>query len=55
MDAPVVKLWNALTTEELYGFLRLRNNVFMWEQRADDEELDGRDLESATEHWWLMD
>ncbi len=56
MDAPVVaKLWNELTKEELYGFLRLRSDVFMWEQKADDEELDGRDLEPETVHWWIAD
>jgi len=55
VTAPVAKLWNDLTTEELYGFLRLRSDVFMWEQRADDEELDGRDLEPGTVHWWIAD
>lgn len=51
----VAKSWNELTTEELYGFLRLRCDVFMWEQKADDEEMDGRDLEPATRHWWIAD
>ena len=55
MTAPVARLWNEITTEELYGFLRLRSDVFMWEQRADDEELDGRDLEPTTVHWWIAD
>lgn len=50
-----MRTWNQLTTEELYGFLRLRCDVFMWEQKADDEELDGRDLEPETEHWWIED
>jgi len=49
------KLWKDLTTEEVYEFLRLRCNVFMWEQKADDEEMDGRDLEPTTVHWWISD
>jgi len=55
VTAPVAKLWSQLTTEELYGFLRLRSDVFMWEQKADDAELDGRDLEPSTVHWWIED
>jgi len=50
-----MRTWNQLTTEDLYGFLRLRCDVFMWEQKADDEEMDGRDLEPTTEHWWIED
>jgi len=50
-----VKSWNDLTLEELYSFLRLRSDVFMWEQKADDEELDGRDLEPRTLHLWIAD
>ncbi len=55
MEAPVAKLWSQLTTAELYGFLQLRSDVFMWEQKADDAELDGRDLEPETTHWWIAD
>ena len=50
-----MRTWDQLTTAELYGFLRLRCDVFMWEQRADDEEMDGRDLEPTTRHWWIED
>lgn len=50
-----MRTWNQLTTAELYGFLRLRCDVFMWEQKADDEEMDGRDLEPETRHWWIED
>jgi len=32
-----MRTWDQLTTAELYGFLRLRCDVFMWEQRVDDE------------------
>ncbi len=50
-----MKLWDDLTPDELYSFLKLRCDVFMWEQRADDEELDGRDQEPATRHVWITD
>lgn len=55
MADPIAKLWNDLTLEELYSFLKLRCDVFMWEQRADDEELDGRDQEPGTVHVWIAD
>lgn len=51
----IVKSWDDLTLDELYSFLKLRCDVFMWEQRADDEELDGRDQEPATRHLWVAD
>lgn len=51
----VVKSWNELTPQELYDFLKLRVDVFMWEQRADDAELDHRDEEPATRHYWISD
>ncbi len=50
-----MKSWNDLTLAELYSFLKLRCDVFMWEQRADDEEMDGRDLEPTTVHVWIAD
>jgi len=52
---PIAKLWNELTLQELYSFLKLRTDVFMWEQKADDEELDGRDDEERTVHVWIED
>lgn len=55
MAQPVVKLWNDLTLDDLYSFLKLRCDVFMWEQRADDEEMDGRDQEPETIHVWVDD
>jgi ElaA protein len=51
----VRKLWSELTTAELYSFLKLRTDVFFVEQRIDEEELDRRDLEPTTEHWWIQD
>jgi len=50
-----VKSWNDLTLDELYSFLKLRTDVFMWEQRADDEEMDWRDREAGTVHIWIDD
>lgn len=55
MAQPVVKLWNDLTLDDLYSFLKLRCDVFMWEQKADDEEMDGRDQEPGTHHVWIAD
>ncbi|MGU3411756.1 GNAT family N-acetyltransferase [Microbacterium sp. M1A1_1b] len=45
--------WTRLTTDELYGIVRLRNRVFALEQRVTDEDFDGRDREPETEHWWF--
>ncbi|OIH97936.1 GNAT family N-acetyltransferase [Curtobacterium sp. MCBA15_001] len=45
--------WTGLTTDELYGIVRLRNRVFALEQRVTDEDFDGRDREPDTEHWWF--
>ena len=39
----------------LYALLRLRVAVFVVEQRALYPELDGRDLEERTRHYWLAD
>jgi ElaA protein len=51
----ISKAWSELSTEELHSFARLRTDVFLREQRVDDEELDGRDLEPTTRHWWIAD
>jgi ElaA protein len=51
----VTKSWGELTTEELYSFLKLRTDVFFVEQKVDEEELDYRDLEPTTEHYWVAD
>lgn len=48
-------VWTALTTDELYEIVRLRNRVFALEQRVTAEDLDGRDREPDTEHWWTED
>ncbi|MET4781282.1 GNAT family N-acetyltransferase [Glaciihabitans sp. UYNi722] len=51
----VRKSWGELTTTELYSFLKLRTDVFYVEQRIDEEELDNRDREPSTEHFWIGD
>jgi ElaA protein len=50
----VVK-WSELTTEQLYGILKLRTDVFFLEQRIDETELDYRDSEPTAEHYWIAD
>jgi ElaA protein len=42
-----------LTPERLYALLRLRVEVFVIEQECPYPELDGRDLEPATRHFWI--
>lgn len=51
----VAKPWSELTTGELYSFLKLRTDVFFVEQRVDEEELDNRDQEPGTTHYWIAD
>lgn len=46
--------WAAdLHASTLYRILRLRVDVFVVEQRCPYPELDGRDLEPATRHFWV--
>ncbi len=42
-----------LIAAEVYGLCRLRVDVFVVEQQCPYPELDGRDLEPATEHLWF--
>ena len=51
----IAKTWDQLTTDELYSFLKLRTDVFFVEQKVDETELDNRDLEPATIHYWIAD
>ncbi|QJU52531.1 GNAT family N-acetyltransferase [Herbiconiux sp. KACC 21604] len=53
--SPVRKTWSELSTAELYGIVKLRTDVFYLEQKVDEEELDWRDAEPATVHYWLTD
>ncbi|MGY1718675.1 GNAT family N-acetyltransferase [Blastococcus sp. SYSU DS0552] len=43
----------ALTPFEVYALCRLRVDVFVVEQECPYPELDGRDVEPATEHLWF--
>jgi len=51
----VAKPWSELTTPEVYSFLKLRTDVFYMEQKVDEEELDYRDLEPSTVHYWIAE
>jgi ElaA protein len=57
--APALRLRRArfaeLTPFEVYGLCRLRVDVFVVEQECPYPELDGRDVEPATEHLWFED
>ncbi len=47
--------FDELDAATLYAILRLRSDIFVVEQQAAYEELDGRDTEPATIHLWLED
>jgi ElaA protein len=49
----VAKQWGELTTSELYSLLKLRTDVFLVEQKVDEEELDNRD--QVAEHFFISD
>lgn len=52
--ATVHRAWAAdLEPGLLYALLRLRIDVFVVEQACPYSELDGRDLEPRTRHYWL--
>ena len=52
--ATVHRAWAAdLRPGTLYELLRLRVDVFVVEQACAYAELDGRDLEDSTRHFWL--
>jgi ElaA protein len=52
--ATLRRQWSAdLTTDQLYAVLKLRCDVFVVEQNCVYPELDGRDLEPGTRHFWL--
>ncbi|HXV92640.1 MAG TPA: GNAT family N-acetyltransferase [Pseudonocardia sp.] len=54
VPATVHRTWAAdLDPRTLYEFLRLRVDVFVVEQACAYAELDGRDLEPGTRHYWL--
>lgn len=47
--------WHELSKDDLYSIMRLRTDVFFLEQRAEEEELDFRDQEPGTRHYWIPD
>lgn len=52
--ATLRRQWSAdLTPDQLYAVLKLRGDVFVVEQNVVYPELDGRDLEPGTRHFWL--
>lgn len=51
----IVKSFDELSALELYEVLKLRTDVFFVEQRVDETELDYRDLEPTTRHYWVAD
>lgn len=54
LSATVHRTWaEDLDTRLLYELLRLRLDVFVVEQACPYGELDGRDLEKSTRHYWL--
>lgn len=54
MTATVHRSWAVdLAPRTLYEILRLRVEVFVVEQACPYDELDGRDLEDRTRHYWL--
>jgi ElaA protein len=54
MAATVHRSWAAdLGSRTLYELLRLRVDVFVVEQASPYSELDGRDLDDQTRHFWL--
>lgn len=47
--------WAELTPEQVYSIAKLRTDVFLVEQKVDEAELDGRDLEPTTVHYFIED
>ncbi|MEU9807520.1 GNAT family N-acetyltransferase [Mycobacterium sp. NPDC050853] len=52
----VARSWSAdLDAATLYGLLRLRAEAFIVGQNCAYQDLDGRDLEPGTRHFWIGD
>lgn len=54
-SSPQRRTWAELSIDEFFDIAALRTEVFFLEQRIDEPELDARDREPATEHWWIAD
>ncbi len=52
---PRTASWSEIEPAVAYALLRLRSDVFVVEQECVYPDLDGRDLEPATEHRWIAD
>lgn len=56
MTVALRRCWGKdLDTATLYELLKLRVEVFVVEQACPYPELDGRDLQSQTRHFWLQE
>ena len=56
MTVALRRCWGKdLDTATLYELLKLRVEVFVVEQNCPYPELDGRDLQSQTRHFWLQE
>ena len=47
--------WAELTLDEFHDIAKLRTDVFFIEQTITETELDGRDREPETVHYWIAD
>lgn len=47
--------WKELTLDEFHDIAKLRTDVFFIEQTITETELDGRDREPTTVHYWIAD
>lgn len=54
-SSPIQRTWSDLTLDEFFDIAALRTEIFFLEQRIDEPELDARDREPTTEHWWIAD
>ena len=55
INGPHSARFRELTSAQLYGILQLRAEVFVVEQECVYLDLDGRDAEPTTTHWWCAD
>ena len=47
--------FDAVPTRTMHDIIRLRIDVFVVEQQCPYPELDGRDADADTVHWWVTD
>jgi len=51
----ITKTWPQMTADDVFGWAKLRTDIFFLEQHIDEEELDDRDRDPTTEHLWIED